>query len=393
MGIKGLSKLIQQNAEKSFKEGPIKGYFGRAIAIDATMALYQFLIAVRHASGQLTNDAGETTSHIIGFFYRTIRMMENGVKPIYIFDGKPPDFKEHELAKRKEKRDKAAIELKEAEEAGDAEKVVQMQKRLVRGSREHVKDVQQLLTLMGVPWYQAPGEAEAQASRMCAQGVVYGTGTEDMDALTFGTTKLVRRLTDSEAKKRPVLEFDLAAVLEGMELTMAQFIDVCILCGCDYCPSIRGIGPKTALSMIKKHGSIEGMLEAIADTPKYVVPENWCFEKARELFRSPDVTDKKDLPKFTWELPKEKELSEFLVERMSFDITRVNRGIERLKACKKKGSQKRLDNFFKIMPSPATKGKGKAAKGGTLAGKKRRRNESGNTHSGQPKNKRARTKK
>merc|ERR1719317_6652 len=189
-----------------------------------------------------------------------------------------------------------------------------------------------------------------------------------MDALTFGTTKLVRRLTDSEAKKRPCLEFDLAAVLEGMGLTMAQFIDVCILCGCDYCPSIRGIGPKTALAMIKKHGNIEGMLEAIAETSKYVVPENWRFEKAREL----------------------------LVERMNFDMTRVNRGIERLKACKKKGQQRRLDNFFKVMPSPAGKGKtkgakGKAAKGGPLAGKKRRRNETGNTtNSGQPKNKRAR---
>jgi len=398
MGIKGLSKLIQGTAEKSCKEGHIKGYFGRAIAIDATMALYQFLIAVRHASGQLTNESGETTSHIIGFFYRTIRMMENGVKPIYIFDGKPPDFKEHELAKRKEKRDKAAVELKEAQEAGDAAKVTQMEKRLVRGSREHVKDVQQLLTLMGVPWFQAPGEAEAQASRMCAQGVVYGTGTEDMDALTFGTTKLVRRLTDSEAKKRPVLEFDLALVLEGMGLTMEQFIDVCILCGCDYCPSIRGVGPKTALSMIKKYGSIEGMLEYLSENPstKYVVPDNWRFQKARELFKEPDVTDKKDLPKFTWDPPKEKELTDYLVEKMSFSIERVEKGIERLKACRKKGKQKRLDNFFKVMPSPAAgKGKGKTTKGGKgkLAGKKRRRNESGNTNSGQPKNKRARTKK
>ena len=119
MGIKNLTKLIQQYADKSYKEGPMKSYFGRAIALDATMALYQFLVAVRHGEhGNLTNDAGEVTSHIIGFFYRTIRMMENGIKPIYIFDGKPPDFKAGELEKRKEKREKAQAELKEAEEAG-----------------------------------------------------------------------------------------------------------------------------------------------------------------------------------------------------------------------------------------------------------------------------------
>lgn len=148
MGIKGLTKLIQQYAPDSYKENDIKSYFGRMIAIDATMALYQFLvessnsnqsiilrpdilqpiihsphsspqIAVRHGGqGQLTNDSGETTSHVIGFFYRTIRMMEKGIKPIYIFDGKPPDFKSHELEKRKEKRKIAEAELKEAEEAG-----------------------------------------------------------------------------------------------------------------------------------------------------------------------------------------------------------------------------------------------------------------------------------
>merc|ERR1739838_43341 len=127
-------------------------------------------------------------------------MMENGIKPIYIFDGKPPDFKSHELEKRKEKRKLAAAELKEAEETGDAAKVEQQKKRLVRASKQDVKDVQELLTLMGVPWYAAPGEAESQAARMCSQGIVYGTGTEDMDALTFGSTKMVRRLTDSAAK-------------------------------------------------------------------------------------------------------------------------------------------------------------------------------------------------
>ena len=278
--------------------------------------------------------------------------------------------------------------------------MVQMQKRTVRASKQDVKDVQELLTLMGVPWYAAPGEAEAQASRMCAQGVVYGTGTEDMDALTFGTTKMVRRLTDSQAKKRPCLEFDLQRVLQGMEVTMAQFIDICILCGCDYCPSIRGIGPKKAFEYIKQFGCIEGLLEGIASDEKmskrFVIPEDWKFEKARELFVSPNVTDKADLPKFSWDLPNEKELTEYLVDRMNFSLDRVGTGIARLKACRKKGKQKRLDTFFKVMPSPGkkTKGKGKDTKKGKLCGKKRKREKDSKPGPyGQPSNKKQRTKK
>jgi len=401
MGIKGLTKLIQALAENSYKETDIKAYFGRTIAIDATMALYQFLIAVRHGSqGQLTNDEGETTSHIIGFFYRTIRMMEHGIKPIYIFDGKPPDFKSHELEKRKEKRAVAEAELKEAEEAGDKAKIEQMEKRTVRASKKDVADVQTLLSLMGVPWYNAPSEAESQAARMCRDGVVYGTGTEDMDALTFGTTKMVRRLTDSAAKKRPVLEFDLAMVLEGMGVDMAQFIDICILCGCDYCPTIRGIGPKKAHEYITRFGTIEALLERIRTDPamaRFVVPEDWQFKKARALFVDPEVTEKEDLPKFSWELPDEEGLTRYLVDRMNFSLDRVTNGIARLKKCRKKGQQKRLDTFFKVMPSPAAGRKKTAAaakKRATVSGKKRKRTDGGGKAGpyGQPKSKKQRTK-
>ena len=65
---------------------------------------------------------------------------------------------------------------------------------------------------------------------------------------------------------------------------MDQFIDMCILLGCDYCDSIKGIGPKKALELIKEHKNIETILENI-DQEKYKVPENWTFAEARELFR------------------------------------------------------------------------------------------------------------
>jgi len=129
MGIHGLSKVIGDHAPFAIKENEIKNLFGRKVAIDASMSIYQFLIAVRQTDGmQLQNDSGETTrfayystcdqSHIIGLFYRTIRMLEHGIKPLYVFDGKPPDMKSGELAKRLEKRVEAQKEVEKAVEGG-----------------------------------------------------------------------------------------------------------------------------------------------------------------------------------------------------------------------------------------------------------------------------------
>eukprot|EP00965_Chrysotila_dentata_P245711 6206727-Pleurochrysis_carterae.AAC.1 len=127
MGIHGLTKLIGDNAPEAMKtDGKIDNYFGRKIAIDASMAIYQFLIAVRQAGGegQLTNEAGEVTSHLTGMFYRTIRMLEAGIKPVFVFDGKPPTLKGGQLAKRKERQAAAEAELQKLQtEGGSAEDI------------------------------------------------------------------------------------------------------------------------------------------------------------------------------------------------------------------------------------------------------------------------------
>ena len=74
MGILGLSKLVADVAPHAIKENEIKNFFGRKVAVDASMSLYQFLIAVRSDGAQLTNADGETTSHLMGTFYRVSEM-------------------------------------------------------------------------------------------------------------------------------------------------------------------------------------------------------------------------------------------------------------------------------------------------------------------------------
>lgn len=361
MGILGLSKLLGDYAPSAMKENEFKNYFGRKVAVDASMCIYQFLIAVRQDGSNLMNEDGETTSHLMGMFYRTIRMVENGIKPVYVFDGKPPDMKSGELAKRKERREEAQKQLEKAEEAGDEENIEKFNRRLVKVSKQHNEECKELLKYMGIPFINAPGEAEAQCAALVKAGKVYATGTEDMDALTFGTTVLLRNLTVAEARKLPIKEYHYNRVLEELGLTKDEFIDLCILLGCDYCDSIRGIGPKRAIDLIKQHKTIDEILKHL-DSKKYTVPEDWMFKEARRLFQEPEVADPEEL-ELKWAEPDEEGLIDFMVTQKNFSEDRIRNGMKKLQKAKQGTTQGRLDSFFSVVSTSSTKRKQEEQKG------------------------------
>ncbi|EAL64957.1 hypothetical protein DDB_G0284987 [Dictyostelium discoideum AX4] len=352
MGIKKLTDLIEDNAPTSIKTNILKNYFGRIIAIDASTSLYQFLIAMNaDVSSALTNQLGETTSHLQGMFYRTIKLISRGIKPIYVFDGSAPVLKSGELAKRQARRKEAKENLKEATEVGTNEEVQKFAKRVITVTRKQNEDCIKLLTLMGVPIVKAPCEAEAQCAEIVKKGKAWATGSEDMDSLTLGSTVLLRRLFFSEAKKMPILEFELQSVLEGLGLTQDEFIDLSILLGCDYCDSIKGIGPKRAIELIQKHKSLEEVIKHL-DKSKYPLPEFFPYPEVRELFKNPNVIPADQLPPFQWKDPDVEGLNKFLVEEMGFSDVRVAQGIEKLKKFKNTSVQSRMDSFITVIKKP-----------------------------------------
>lgn len=188
------------------------------------MSIYSFLIAVRSDGQQLMSDTGETTSHLMGLFYRTLRMVDNGIKPLYVFDGAPPKLKSGELAKRFQRKTEAHAAAEEAKETGTAEDVEKFSRRTVRVTREHNQECQQLLKLMGIPFIVAPTEAEAQCAVLARGGKVYAAASEDMDTLTFDSPILLRHLTFSEQRKEPILEIHLDKVLEGLAMECTQVL-------------------------------------------------------------------------------------------------------------------------------------------------------------------------
>jgi flap endonuclease-1 len=354
MGIKQLFKFLSENAPKSIKEQTMSNYTGRVLAVDASMCLYQFVVAIRlgaeNQHQNLMNDQGEVTSHIGGFLTRTLRMMEAGIKPVYVFDGKPPEFKSAELQERKEKREKAEAELKEAQETGNQDAVLKQTKRTVKVTQKMNQDTRRLLTMMGCPIVEAPCEAEATCAALVKGGKCYGAVTEDMDVLTFGSPVQIKNLFSTQSgggRDKPVYEISLETALEQLNISMDQFIDFCILCGCDYADTLRGVGPHTGFKLIFENETIEKILEKIESEK---IPEKWKFNEARGLFKNPLILDTTTVS-FDWTLePDYDGLRNFLINENQFSPDRVEKSIERLKNCRKAKTQMRLDSFFSAKP-------------------------------------------
>uniref|UniRef100_A0A8C5AQY6 Flap endonuclease 1 n=1 Tax=Gadus morhua TaxID=8049 RepID=A0A8C5AQY6_GADMO len=343
MGIHGLAKLIADQAPGAIKEQDIKSYFGRKIAIDASMCIYQFLIAYFNP------------------YYMWLNEWHYGIKPVYVFDGKPPQLKSGELEKRGERRAEAEKLLAKAQEAGEQENIDKFSKRLVKVTKQHNDECKKLLTLMGVPYIEAPCEAEASCAALVKGGKVFATATEDMDGLTFGTNVLLRHLTASEAKKLPIQEFSFNRLLQDIGLTNEQFVDLCILLGCDYCGTIKGIGPKRAIDLIKQHGSIEEILDNL-DPKKHPPPEDWLFKEARRLFLAPDVVDCATVD-LKWNEPSEDDLIQFMCTEKQFSEDRIRNGCKKMSKSRQGSTQGRLDSFFSVTGSLSSKRKVPDAKG------------------------------
>lgn len=228
MGIKNLLKFLN-NYPDLVIEKDINDFKGKKIAIDISILLYQVVISVRNSGADLTNKKGEITSHILGLFNKTYKLLMKGIIPVYIFDGKPPEIKRRVLDMRKNVRRKAEEKMALAETEEDKIKYF---KRSVIITKKQLEECRELLDLMGVPYIDAPEEADSQCAWLAKNNFVDAVLTEDMDILTFGSPYIIRNLISF--KKKPV-EISLDKIKEKFDWTQDQFIQFCVLLGCDYC--------------------------------------------------------------------------------------------------------------------------------------------------------------
>lgn len=256
MGIKNLLKLINMYPDL-IEEKNLSDYKNKKIAIDISILLYQVVISVRSTGSDLTNSKGEITSHILGLFNKTIKLLENRIIPIYVFDGKPPDLKKKVLDLRRNVRKKAEEKMSNAE---TEEEKIKYFKRSVSISKKQLDECRELLDLMGVPYVNAPQEADSQCAWLAENNYVDAVLTEDMDILTFGSPKIVRNLTSQ--KKKP-LEISLNKIKDKFGWTHNNFIEICVLLGCDYSDHITDINFLKLFHEFQKEKDIDIVLEKI----------------------------------------------------------------------------------------------------------------------------------
>jgi len=276
MGIKNLLKFLS-NYPEVIKQTSPNNFHGKKIAIDISILIYQVVIAIRNSGSDLTNDKGDITSHILGLFNKTLSFLEKGIIPVYVFDGRPPQIKQKILDVRKQIRRKALEKLSDAQ--SDEEKIKYF-KRSVWISKDQMFQCRELLTLMGIPYIDAPEEADSELSYLCKNNLVYAILTEDMDILTFGSPKIIRNLTSS--KKIPI-EIELDKVLKQLNFTYEQFIELCILFGCDYCPNLTDIKYNIIFETYNKHKNIEATLLDLKSIG-YNIPEKFDYYNAKQYF-------------------------------------------------------------------------------------------------------------
>jgi len=327
-----------------------KSLSGKSLAIDAYNALYQFLAIIRQPDGTPLKDrSGRITSHLSGLFYRTVNLVEMGVKVAYVFDGVPPALKEVEIKRRAKVKAEALVKYERALQEGKVEKARSYAQMTSRLKDYMPEDSKRLLTELGVPWIQAPSEGEAQAAYLTMKGDTNYCASQDYDSLLFGATVLVRNVTISGRRKIPrknvyvevvpeIMKLD--QVLKELELTREQLIDVAILVGTDFNPDgVKGIGPKTALKLIKKHGSIE---EAMGELKEAKFPvEPW---RIREIFLNPKVTDNY---KLDWKEPNIDGVVDFLCRERDFSEDRVRKALKKMtEGIKEAKSKTTLETWF-----------------------------------------------
>ena len=292
---------------------------GSVVAVDAHNWLYRYLtttVKFTRDSAYTTAD-GEEVANLIGVVQGLPKFLEHDVTPVFVFDGGVTDLKEAEVEKRREQREKYEEQLEQAREEGDSVEVAKLDSRTQRLTDTIVDTTRELLALLDVPVVDAPAEGEAQAARMARSGTVDYAGTEDYDALLFGSPLTLRQLT---SKGDPEC-MDLDATLSEHDLTWEQLVDVGILCGTDFNEGVTGIGPKTAVKTVREHGDIWGVFEA-----RDVYVEN--VDRIRNLFLDPPVAD--DVSFDTEIEPDVDAAKAFVTEEWGVAADEVARGFERI---------------------------------------------------------------
>ena len=278
--------------------------------------------------------------------YRNINFLSIGIKPVYVFDGKPPSLKTAEIERRKLGKKEAAIKYEKAKAEGDIESARKYAQQTTSMQDTMVNDSKRLLDLFGIPHIQATADGEATAAHLNKTGKADAVASQDFDCVLFGAKNLIRNFTNSGRRKLPnrnsYIDIEPEIInhqknLNALEVTGKQIVDIGILVGTDFNPDgFERIGPKTALKLVKEYDKLEDIPQ-IQDHLKQI-----DYNQIRNIFLHADVTE---VDKIEFKDIDYTGILDYLSNERDFSRERVQSSLNRLKHALEKRSHT-LEKWF-----------------------------------------------
>ena len=327
MGIKNLNKLIRNRCPEVFEEKDISDFSFKKIAIDTSLYVCKYKVIY----------GDEWFKNI---FWLIAKLREEDIHSVFIFDSGAPKEKDVERQERKQQQQFLKDKIFNLETALDIYRktknispvlekyttkrfltnhtelsidkveldISKYKRQVITKSTEDFKLVKKLLDILKIPYYDAPMEAECLASDLCKRGIIDGVLSEDTDCLTYGSSILISKFNPTTGK---YIEISFENLLKKLKLSNDQFIDLCIMCGCDYNKNIPKIGPITSYNLILQYKSIEGV-----ETNTELNTDILNYKRSRELFKNYERMSLSSVPYCG--IPDKKEVLIFLKENGVF---------------------------------------------------------------------------
>jgi len=307
MGIKGLRDLLKKELPSYEERVPMKDLENKKIVVDASLFIYMYKAACKERFEEM-------------FMNLFSILLEHNIHLTFVFDGKSPKEKSNEKKKRADKREASILRVKKLEndledytKTGEISQdlhninmkvsppqfclskvkwyIEKLRSNILNVTEEDFKNVQSILTMFGIPYITAKGEAEILCAELVKKGAAHAVMTKDTDVLACCVPIM---LYDVDLTNREFIQIRIETILTGLALDKASWLDLCIMCGTDFNDNIPSVGPITSLKYIKKYKSIEEIGSVVHKVDKKTKEELkldisvLAHEKTRELFSFKD---------------------------------------------------------------------------------------------------------
>lgn len=283
MGIKNLMQIIKKYAPTSLKLTKITDYQNKIIAIDANLMIYKMIFAIRMNGYDLIYD-GIIVTHLYTLLQKIKGFIKYNITPVFVFDGVPPQIKEGTLKQRKEFFNFMQQKYYKAVTQDEKKKYYFTKSDI---TLDEINECMELIRLFNYTIIESPEEADSQMADLIIKKKVDYIATDDMDILIFGGSVILKNFTVSDKKK--IQEINLSTFKKETQLSQSQLIDLGILLGCDYCPTIKGVGTIGSYKLIQKYGSLENIIQ------NEKMKLSYDYRKAQQYFKNSPILDSKKI--------------------------------------------------------------------------------------------------